>query len=202
VKLKVLDHAGGEMEITEGRLETPFNEPLVHQLVTAYFAAGRQGSKAQKSKAQVRGGGRKPWRQKGTGRARAGSIRSPLWRGGGRVFAAAPRDYSQKVNRSMYRGALRSIVGELIRKDCLVLVDELKLEAPKTRELAARLKDYQLADVLIVTETFDERLDLASRNLPWAELCPLTRLHPVDLLRYEKVLMTVPAWKQLEARLA
>lgn len=192
----------GSLALSDAVFGAPVNESVLHDVTVAHLANRRQGTVNTKTRAFVSGGGRKPWRQKGTGRARAGSIRSPLWRGGGRVFAAAPRDYSQKVNRSMYRGALRSIVGELIRENCLLLVEEIKLEAPKTRELAARLKDYQLANVLIVTEAFDERLELASRNLTWAELCPLTRLHPVDLLRYEKVLMTVPAWKQLEARLA
>lgn len=202
MKLRMLAQGSDPIEVTGGAFEAPFNEPLVHQVVTAYLAAGRQGTKAQKSKAEVRGGGRKPWRQKGTGRARAGSIRSPLWRGGGRVFAARPRNHAEKVNRSMYRGAMRSIVGELIRRDCLVLVPELRLEAPKTRELVAQLKNWQLDNVLIVTDTADERLELASRNLGWAELCPLPRLNPLALLSYEKVLMTVPAWKQLEARLS
>ncbi len=202
MKLKVLAADAPTVEVSAGAFEAPFNEPLVHQVVTAYLSTGRQGTKAQKSKAEVRGGGRKPWRQKGTGRARAGSIRSPLWRGGGRTFAARTRSYAQKVNRSMYRGAMRSIVSELIRQDCLVLVPELHLEAPKTRDLVTRLKTWQLDSVLIVTETIDERLVLAARNLTWAELCPLGRLNPLALLRYEKVLMTLPAWKQLEARLA
>ncbi|EQD74148.1 50S ribosomal protein L4 [mine drainage metagenome] len=202
MKLRLLAAGSAPVEVTGGAFETPFNEPLVHQVVTAYLATGRQGTKAQKSKAEVRGGGRKPWRQKGTGRARAGSIRSPLWRGGGRTFAARTRSHAQKINRSMYRGAMRSIVGELIRRDCLVLVPELTLEAPKTRDLVAKLRTWQLDSVLIVTETPDERLTLAARNLTWAELCPLTRLNPVALLRYEKVLMTLPAWKQLEVRLS
>ncbi len=202
MKLRLLAADSTPVEVAGGAFETPFNESLVHQVVTAYLATGRQGTKGQKSKAEVRGGGRKPWRQKGTGRARAGSIRSPLWRGGGRTFAARTRSHAQKINRSMYRGAMRSIVSELIRRECLVLVPELRLEAPKTRDLVAQLKTWQLDNVLIVTEATDERLTLAARNLTWAELCPLTRLNPVALLRYEKVLMTLPAWKALEARLS
>ncbi|HET7395735.1 MAG TPA: 50S ribosomal protein L4 [Gammaproteobacteria bacterium] len=179
-----------------------FNEALVHQVVVAYMAGGRAGTKAQKTRAQVRGGGKKPWAQKGGGRARAGSIRSPLFRGGGKSFAAVTRDHSQKVNRKMYQGAMRAIVSELIRQQRMVVLPEFALEAPKTKQLAGKLKELGLENVLIVTEQVDEKLYLASRNLPFVDVCDVTGLDPVSLIGYEKVLMTVPSIRRLEEWLA
>ena len=177
-------------------------EPLVHQVVTAFLAGARQGSKAQKNRAAVSGGGRKPWRQKGTGRARAGTIRSPLWRGGGKTFAAEPRDFSQKVNRKMYRGALRCIFSELVRQERLVVVDEFNIDSPKTKQVASKLKDLELSSVLIVTSEVDENLYLAARNLPKVDIRDASGVDPVSLIAFEKVLVTVPALKQLEEALA
>ena len=160
-----LQQGGNSIEVSEKTFGREFNEALVHQVVTAYMAAGRAGTKRQKSKAEVRGGGIKPWKQKGGGRARAGSIRSPIWVGGGRAFAARPRDFSQKVNRKMYRGAIAALLSELARLERLTVVESFALEAPKTRMLAAKLKELGLTDVLIVVEAYDEKLELASRNL-------------------------------------
>lgn len=179
-----------------------FNEPLVHQVVTAFLAGGRQGSKAQKNRADVAGGGRKPWRQKGTGRARAGTIRSPLWRGGGKTFAAVPRDHSQKVNRKMYRGALRCILSELVRQERLVVVDEFAVSAPKTKELVSKLRDLDLSSALIVADTVDENLYLAARNLPKVDVRDSDGVDPVSLIAFDKVVVTVPALKKLEEALA
>jgi large subunit ribosomal protein L4 len=179
-----------------------FNESLVHQVVTAFLAGGRAGTKAQKTKAMVRGGGKKPRPQKGGGTSRAGSIRSPLWRGGGKTFAAVPRDHSQKVNRKMYQGALRAIVSELVRQDRVVVLPEFALSAPKTKELAGKLKELDLHNVLIVTENVDEKLYLASRNLPGVEVRDATGLDPVSLIGFEKVLFTVPSIRRVEEWLA
>jgi large subunit ribosomal protein L4 len=174
----------------------------VHQVVTAYMAGGRAGTKRQLSKAEVRGGGRKPHNQKGGGRARAGSIRSPIWVGGGRAFAARPRDYSQKVNRKMYRGALAALLSELARLERLTVVESIALEAPKTRLLAARLKELNLGNVLIVVEAHDEKLELASRNLIGVTVLPVSAVDPVSLIRHERVLATVGAVRMLEEKLA
>ena len=196
-----LQQGGNSIEVSEKTFGREFNEALVHQVVTAYMAAGRAGTKRQKSKAEVRGGGIKPWKQKGGGRARAGSIRSPIWVGGGRAFAARPRDFSQKVNRKMYRGALRSMLSELVRQDRLIVTQGIDLEAPKTRLLAAQLKSMALSHVLIVVEAIDEKLFLAARNLPHVEVLPVTALNPLALVSYDKVLMTVGAVKLIEERL-
>ena len=179
-----------------------FNESLVHQVVTAFLAGGRAGTKAQKTRAMVRGGGKKPRPQKGSGQARAGSIRSPLWRGGGKTFAAVTRDHSQKVNRKMYTGALRAIVSELVRQDRVVVLPEFGVTAPKTKELAGKLKQLGLDNVLIVTENVDEKLYLASRNLPNVEVRDATGLDPVSLIGFEKVLFTVPSIRRVEEWLA
>ena len=194
--------SGGTVTVSEVAFGKDFNEPLVHQVVTAFLAGARQGSKAQKNRAAVAGGGRKPWRQKGTGRARAGTIRSPLWRGGGKTFAAEPRDFSQKVNRKMYRGALRCILSELVRQERLVVVDEFAIEAPRTKEVATKLKDPALSSALIVTSEVDENLYLAARNLPKVDIRDAKGVDPVSLIAFEKVLITVPALKQLEEALA
>ncbi len=200
MKLKVIN-GGGELQVSEATFGREFNQALVHQVVTAYLAGARAGTKAQKSRAEVSGGGRKPWSQKGTGRARVGSIRSPLWVGGGRAFAAKPRDYSQKVNRKMYRGAIRSMLSELARQDRLFVTPGITLEAPKTKLLASQLKAWELDDVLIVVEAADERLFLASRNLPRVEVLEVAALNPVSLASHDKVLMTVGAVKMIEERL-
>ncbi len=194
--------AAGSLEVSEKAFGRDFNEALVHQVVTAYMAAGRAGTKRQKSRAEVRGGGIKPWKQKGGGRARAGSIRSPIWVGGGGAFAARPRDYSQKVNRKMYQGAMRAMLSELARLERLVVVESLALEAPKTRLLAAKLKEFGVGDVLILVEAYDEKLDLASRNLPGVAVLPVAAIDPRSLLAHEHVLATVGAVRMLEERLA
>ncbi|MFZ9667614.1 MAG: 50S ribosomal protein L4 [Steroidobacteraceae bacterium] len=200
MKIKI---AGGstELQLSDATFGTEYNEALVHQVVTAYRNAGRSGTKAQKTKAEVSGGGKKPWSQKGSGQARAGSIRSPIWVGGGRAFAAKPRSFEQKVNRKMYRGALRSMLSELVRQDRLVVTNGIDLEAPKTRLLAAQLKSMSLKNVLIVLEAIDEKLFLAARNLPHVDVLPATALNPLALASYDKVLMTVGAVKMIEERL-
>jgi large subunit ribosomal protein L4 len=200
MKLKTQD--SGSVEVLDAAFGVEFNEALVHQVVTAYLAGGRAGTKAQKNRAAVRGGGAKPWAQKGTGRARAGTIRSPIWVGGGRTFAAQPRSYEQKVNKKMYRAAMRSVLSELIRQDRLVVVKELDLEAPKTKLLATKLKELDLSNVLILNEAFNEKLFLAARNLPNVGICDASSIDPVVLIRFEKVLITLPALKLIEERLS
>lgn len=200
MKLKM--QGSGSVDVAETAFGADFNEPLVHQVVTAFLAGGRSGTKAQKNRAEASGGGAKPWRQKGTGRARAGTIRSPIWVGGGRTFAAKPRDYTQKVNKKMYRAALRSVLSELVRQDRLVITESIEMEAPKTKELASRLKKMELTDVLIVNEAFDEKVFLSARNLPHVGICDVASVDPVVLMRFEKVLMTLPALKMIEERLS
>ena len=200
MKLKLQDK--GSVDVQDAAFGAAYNEALVHQVVTAYLAGSRAGTKAQKNRASARGGGAKPWRQKGTGRARAGTIRSPIWVGGGRTFAAKPRKYDQKVNKKMYRAALRSMMSELVRQDRLVIVNELSLEAPKTKLLAAKLKDMNLDNVLILNEAFDEKLFLAARNLPDVGICDVASMDPVVLIRFERVLVTLPALKLIEERLS
>ena len=199
----VLDAGGaGSVDLADGTFAADYNEALVHQVVTAYMAGSRRGTKSQKSRAEVRGGGAKPWRQKGLGRARAGSIRSPIWRGGGATFAAKPRSFEQKVNRKMYRGAMRSILSELIRQERIVVVEDFALEKPKTKDMVARLSALGLADVLIVTAEQDDTLALASRNLRRVTVQRCTEVSPVSLLAFDKVLMTVVAAKRIEERFA
>ena len=200
MKLKM--QGSGTVDVADSAFAADFNEPLVHQVVTAFLAGGRAGTKAQKNRAAVRGGGIKPWRQKGTGRARAGTIRSPIWVGGGRTFAAKPRDFSQKVNKKMYASAMRSIMSELIRQDRLVVTESIEMKAPKTRELATRLKKLDLDNVLIVNEAFDEKVFLSARNLQNVGICDAASVDPVVLMRFEKVLMTLPALKLIEERLS
>lgn len=190
------------VELSENNFGRDFNEPLVHQVVTAYLAGGRAGTKAQKSRSAVRGGGAKPWRQKGTGRARAGTVRSPLWRGGGKTFAAVPRDHSQKVNKKMYRSAVRSILSELVRQERLVVVDKFAVDAPKTKQLNEKLKGMGIENVLIVVPEVDDKLYLAARNLPHVDVRPADRIDPVSLVGHDKVLMTVPAVTKIEEALA
>ena len=193
--------SGSAVELSEVAFGREFNEALVHQVVTAYLAGGRQGSKAQKSRADVSGGGKKPFRQKGTGRARAGSIRSPIWVGGGKTFAASPQDWSQKVNRKMYRGAMQCILAELVRQDRLVLVEEFAVAAPKTKELLAKLNDLNATRALIVTESVDENLYLAARNIPHVDVVDAAAIDPVSLIAFDKVVMSVAAAKKIEVEL-
>jgi len=192
----------GKLDVAGETFGVDYNEPLVHQVVTAYMAGARQGTRAQKTRSDVRGGGAKPFRQKGTGRARAGTIRSPLWRGGGVTFAARPQSFSQKVNRKMYRGAMRSIVSELIRQERLVVAESFEMNEPKTKSLVARLGQLGLSDVLIVVEGGERNLELAVRNLHWAAVVAERDLNPVSLLAFDKILITAPALKRLEERLA
>ncbi|WP_404399803.1 50S ribosomal protein L4 [Idiomarina seosinensis] len=193
-----LKDAKGALEVSEATFGREFNEALVHQVVVAYAAGSRQGTKAQKTRSEVAGGGKKPWRQKGTGRARAGTIRSPIWRSGGATFAAKPQSHAQKVNKKMYRGALKSIVSELIRQDRLTVVENFSVDAPKTKQLVEKLKDLNLSDVLIVTKDVDENLFLASRNLHKVDVRDVQGIDPVSLIAFENVLMTADAVKQLE----
>jgi len=195
-------HGGSSMDVADAVFGQDFNESLVHQVVVAFMAAGRAGTHAQKNRAAVRGGGTKPWRQKGTGRARAGTIRSPIWRGGGRAFAATTRDYSQKVNKKAYRAAIRSILSELVRQNRLLVVEGFALQAPKTRELLANLKKLELDNVLIVHDDPDENLYLAARNLNKVDVVDTAIADPVSLLAFDKVLITVAALRQFEEKLA
>ena len=190
--------AAGSVSVSEKAFAREFNEDLVHQVVTAYLAGGRQGTKAQKTRSEVSGGGRKPWRQKGTGRARAGTIRSPLWRSGGVTFAAEPRDHSQKVNKKMYRAAVSSILSELARQERLLVVESFSMEEPKTKALVQRLGEFGLENVLIVTEEVDKNLYLSSRNLHKVDVRDVQAVDPVSLIAFDKVLVTVPALKKFE----
>ena len=194
--------SGGTVSVSEVAFGKEFNEALVHQVVTAFLAGARQGTKAQKTRDEVRGGGKKPWKQKGTGRARAGSIRSPIWRGGGKIHAASPRDFDQKVNRKMYRGALQCILSELVRQGRLLVVDDLTVGGPKTKELLGKLTGLGLSSALIITESLDENLFLAARNLPFVDVRDAAGIDPVSLIAFDKVVVTVPALKQVEESLA
>ncbi|MFA7387479.1 MAG: 50S ribosomal protein L4 [Thiohalobacteraceae bacterium] len=193
---------GQAISVSDKTFGREFNEALIHQVVTAVLAGARQGTKAQKTRSDVRGGGTKPWKQKGTGRARSGTIRSPLWRGGGTTFAARNRDFSQKVNKKMYRGAMACILSELVRQDRLIVVESFSLSAPKTKELVGKLKDMQLDDVLIVHDGADENLYLAARNLYHVGVCDSVSADPVSLVGFGKVLMTVETLKKFEEKLA
>ena len=200
MKLKMA--SSGTVEVADSAFGADFNEPLVHQVVTAFLAGNRAGTKAQKNRASARGGGAKPWRQKGTGSARAGTIRSPIWVGGGRAFAAKPRDYSQKVNKKMYRAALRSVFSELIRQDRLIIIDTIEMEKPQTKGLLTKLKKLGADNVLIINELFDENIFLSARNLPNVGVCDVSSIDPVVLLRFKQVLVTVAALKLIEERLS
>ena len=191
--------AGGkDIQVSDATFGREFSEALVHQVVTAYLAGARAGTKAQKNRSAVRGGGKKPWKQKGTGRARAGTIRSPIWRGGGVTFAATPRDHAQKVNRKMYRGALQTILSELVRQDRLVVVSALELEEPKSKALLARLAELGVKKGLIVTAAVNENLYLASRNLPGVYAVDVSGIDPVSLVAAEKVVITVDAIEKVQ----
>ncbi|HXP66807.1 MAG TPA: 50S ribosomal protein L4 [Steroidobacteraceae bacterium] len=190
-----------EIELSDAAFGRDYNEALVHQVVTAYMAAGRAGTKAQKTRAEVRGGGKKPWSQKGTGQARAGSIRSPIWVGGGRAFAAKPRDFSQKVNRKMYRAAMQTMVSQLLRDDRLVAVESIELSAPRTKLLISKLGEFGLSRALILVEAYEEKLFLAARNIPHVEVMAVSALDPLSLVKHDKVVATVGALKLLDQRL-
>lgn len=198
----VVAESEGQVEVDDQTFAAAYNEPLIHQVVTAYLAGGRQGTRAQKSRGMVRGGGAKPWRQKGTGRARAGSIRSPIWRGGGVTFAARPNNYSQKVNRKAYRVAIRSILSELVRQERLIVFEEFSVEAPKTKALVERLRGLEIDNVLIVTEALDVNLSLSARNLHWVEVQTIDEINPVSLIAFSKVVITVSALRRIEERLS
>jgi large subunit ribosomal protein L4 len=204
VELSVLKSGSseaGSVSVSDVTFAREYNEDLVHQVVTAYLAGARQGTRAQKNRAAVSGGGKKPWRQKGTGRARAGTIRSPIWRSGGVTFAAQPQDHSHKVNRKMYRAAMRSIMSELARQDRLMVVESLDLEAPKTKLLVKHLSDYGVENVLIVCAELDENLYLAARNLHAVEVLDVEGVDPVSLVGHDKVMITVDAVKKFEEML-
>jgi len=202
MKLKIVN-GGAELQVSDATFGRRFNEALVHQVITAYRNTGRAGTKAQKTRAEVRGGGNKPWRQKGTGQARVGSIRSPIWVGGGRAFAAKPRDYAQKVNRKMYRGAMQAMLSELARQERLLVVNGIEIEAPKTKLLLQKLAELGLGNnVLVIIEAHDEKLELAARNLPHIDVLPVSALDPLSLARHDQVLATVGAVRLLEERLA
>lgn len=191
--------AGGkDIKVSDATFGREFSEALVHQVVTAYLAGGRAGTKAQKSRSAVSGGGKKPWRQKGTGRARAGTIRSPIWRGGGVTFAAVPRDHAQKVNRKMYRGAMQAILSELVRQERLVIVHAFEIAEPRTTALIAKLKDLQFEKGLIVTAELDENVYLAARNLPGVYTLDVSGIDPVSLVAADRVIMTVEAVEKIQ----
>ncbi|HBX27256.1 MAG TPA: 50S ribosomal protein L4 [Gammaproteobacteria bacterium] len=194
--------AGGTVEVSDQAFGREFNEALIHQVVTAYLAGARQGTRAQKTRSEVAGGGRKPWRQKGTGRARAGTTRSPIWRSGGVTFAAKSQDFSQKVNKKMYRAAMQGIWSELVRQDRLVVTDKLSIAAPKTKVLADKLSTMDLSDVLIITGEVSDALYLSARNLPHVDVRDTDAIDPVSLISFEKVLVTVDALKVIEEQLA
>ena len=206
MELKLIELATGKesgaVSVSDALFGTEFNEALVHQVVTAYMNGARAGTKSQKNRAAVRGGGAKPWNQKGTGRARAGTSRSPIWVGGGRAFPGHNRDFSEKVNKKMYRGAMRSIVAELNRSGRLVVVDDFKVDAPKTKEFKAKLAQLSVKDALVITEGFDEYLYLSSRNLYSADVCDVASIDPVSLIGFQTIVITQAAVKQLEEQLA
>jgi len=194
--------AAGKVSVSEATFAREYNEALVHQVVTAFLAGGRQGTKAQKTRSEVAGGGKKPWRQKGTGRARAGTIRSPIWRSGGTTFAAKPQDHGQKVNKKMYRAAMRSILSELARTDRLVVIEGLGVEQPKTKLLVSQLKEFGVENVLIVADEVDKNLYLAARNLHKVDVRDVDAVDPVSLIAFDKVMVTVEAVKKFEEALA
>ena len=193
--------ASGALEVSEATFGREFNEALVHQVVVAYAAGARQGTRAQKTRSEVSGGGKKPWAQKGTGRARAGTIRSPIWRSGGVSFAAKPQDHSQKVNKKMHRAAMQAILSELARQERLIIVDSLAQETPKTKELFSKLRGMGLDNVLLVTDQYDENLHLSSRNLINVDAIHASAINPVSLIAHENVVMTADAIKKIEEQL-
>ena len=196
------NETGDKISLSDETFGREFNEPLVHQSVVTYLAGARQGTVKQKTRSEVRGGGRKPWRQKGTGRARSGTIRSPIWRSGGVTFAARPQEFSKKLNKKMYRGAMQCILSELIRQERLIVVNEFAVESHKTKDLVTKLKDFDLDNVLIVSDQIEENLYLAARNLHKVDVLDVSGLDPVSLIGFDKVLITVPALKKAEEMLS
>ena len=200
--MKITTENKKSIEVSDSTFSVPFNEALVHQVVNAVLSGARSGTKAQKNRSQVSGGGAKPWRQKGTGRARAGTIRSPIWVGGGRAFAARPRDFSQKVNKKMFKAAMRSVLSELLREDRLVVLDKFDIKQPKTKEFKKLIEKLRVDSALIVNDKFDENLFLSSRNLKNMEYSDVSSINPLSLMKYEKVIMNVESLKAIEERLA
>lgn len=196
--IQVAGNASAKVELKDATFGKEFNESLVHQVVTAYMAGARQGSVATKSRSAVSGGGAKPWRQKGTGRARAGTIRSPIWVGGGHTFARSQQDWSQKVNRKMYRGAMKSILSELVRQDRLIVVDDIKIDQPKTKAFLAKMKEIEVSNALIIADEVDQNLYLSARNVPHVEVSDVAGVNPVNLVAYDKVVVTVAAIEKLQ----
>jgi len=201
MELKITGSANGVVNLSEALFGNDFNEPLVHQVVTAYLSGARQGTRAQKTRSDVSGGGKKPWKQKGSGRARAGTTRSPLWRTGGVTFAARPQDHSQKVNKKMYRAALRSIFSEIVRQDRLVVVESIAADSPKTKQFSDTLKSLGVSNALIVSDAVEQNLYLAARNIPYVDVRDVVGIDPVSLIAHEKVVVTVPALKKIEEML-
>jgi len=200
--MELKQHNGSALKVSEAIFGADYNEALIHQAVVAYQAGARQGTRGQKNRSAVSGGGAKPWRQKGTGRARAGTSRSPIWRGGGKTFPAVTQDFSQKMNRKAYRSAIRSILSELVRQERLIISDEFSVAEPKTKQLVAKMNDMQLDDVLVVTHEYDENLELASRNLYSVCILEADEIDPLRLIGFDKVVMTSAAVKQIEEKLA
>ena len=200
--MKITTASKKSIEVSDNTFSAPFNEALVHQVVNAVLSGARSGTKAQKNRSQASGGGAKPWRQKGTGRARAGTIRSPIWVGGGRAFAARPRDFSQKVNKKMFKAAMRSVLSELLREDRLVVLDKFDIKQPKTKEFKKLIEKLRVDSALIVNDKFDENLFLSSRNLKNMEYSDVSSINPLSLMKYEKVIMNVESLKAIEERLA
>jgi len=200
--MKIKTQNSKNVDIADSVFSAPYNESLVHQVVNAVLSGRRAGTKSQKNRSQVSGGGAKPWKQKGTGRARAGTIRSPIWVGGGRAFAAKPRDYSQKINRKMYRAAMRSVFSELFRQKRVVVVEKLEIKQPKTKDLLKFLKKFDLDDVLIINKKFDENLYLSGRNAKNIGICDINSISPVSLMKHKKVLICVDALKVIEERIS
>ena len=201
MEIKLFGESSNTVQVDDNVFNCCYNQTLIHQVVTAYLAKSRAGTHAQKTRSQVRGGGAKPWRQKGTGRARAGTIRSPLWRGGGVTFAASNRDYSQKVNKKMYKQALRSILSELLRQERLQLMEDISCEQPKTSALVKYLAELNIKDALIIVTEVSENLHLSARNIPNIEVCSASKVDPAKLMTYSKVLITADALKKIEGRL-
>ena len=200
--MELQSKSGASVAVSDAVFAAPYNETLVHQVVTSYLAAARSGNSAQKNRAAVSGGGAKPWRQKGTGRARAGTIRSPIWRAGGVTFASSKRDYSKKVNKKMYRAAMRSVVSELARSDRLTVVDSVPVSEPKSSQLRAVMKDWDLSDVLIIDSGINDNLYLAGRNFPHVTTTDVQGINPWLMLKHKHVVMTEAAVKQIEERLS
>jgi len=198
MELKIVDSDSGSLNVSDKIFDREYNEPLVHQLVTSYLSGGRQGSRAQKTRSEVNGGGRKPWKQKGSGRARAGTIRSPIWRSGGVTFAAKPQDHSQKLNRKMFRAGMSSIVSQLLREERFLVIESLTVDSPKTKGFVSKMKGLNVVSGLFVTDEVDLNLFLSARNIPGVEVRDVAGLDPVSLISFDKIIVTASALKKLE----